>query len=501
VRKVYTAPKKVKGVGDMAHLSIDGKWVEAKENTLLIDVLFAQGVSIPHFCYHPALGKDGNCRMCMVEIEGKKRPQIACDTPVHEGLVVRTQSPAIKEVRRSILELELINHPVDCPICDQAGECKLQEYYMETGQYESRLETSKVRGKKHVDLGANVVLDQERCVLCTRCVRFTTNITKSHELGVFGRGDAAVIDVYPGKTLTNAYAMNVVDLCPVGALTSKAFRFKKRVWFLRSFEAICPGCARGCNVFVDHHRAKYEDDLMYRIRPRLNEAVNGHFVCDAGRMVYEEQNLKRPAKAYSRGIALSVKEVIEEARREIMHPLSVVVISASASLEELWMARFFESALGLKVYVSCHSDPEFEDDYLRVADREMNVAGAKALGLECICDPKIIFEEARFVVLIGQKEVERWMEACEAHGMPFGLIHAHATSPKARWSLPIASHFERSGRFMAQGGLVQESKAGLDKQAPRLSLVALLTQLFDYSPAFIEETMRALAAHLEGSHG
>jgi NADH-quinone oxidoreductase subunit G len=332
-------------------------------------------------------------------------------------------------------------------------------------------------------------------------VRFTTNITKSHELGVFGRGDAAVIDVYPGKTLTNAYAMNVVDLCPVGALTSKAFRFKKRVWFLRSFEAICPGCARGCNVFVDHHREKYEDDWIYRIRPRVNEAVNGHFMCDAGRMVYEEQNLKRPVKAYSRGIALSVKEVIEEARREIMHPLSVVVISASASLEELWMARFFESALGLKVYVSCHSDPEFEDDYLRVADREMNVAGAKALGLECICDPKIIFEEARFVVLIGQKEVERWIEACEAHGMPFGLIHAHATSPKARWSLPIASHFERSGRFMAQGGLVQESKAGLDKQAPRLSLVALLTQLFDYSPAFIEETMRALAAHLEGSHG
>lgn len=485
----------------MVQISINGKWVEAKENALLIDVLFGQGVSIPHFCYHPALGKDGNCRMCMVEIEGKKRPQIACDTSVKEGLIVRTNTPAVTQVRRSILELELINHPVDCPICDQAGECKLQDYYMETGLYESRLETSKVQGKKHVDLGANVMLDQERCVLCTRCVRFTTNITKTHELGVFRRGDGAVVDTYPGKTLTNAYAMNVVDLCPVGALTSKAFRFQKRVWFLRSFEAICPGCARGCNVFVDHHRAKYEDDLMYRIRPRVNEAINGHFMCDAGRMLYEKENQQRPLEAFSKGVQVSFEEALVEARKEIMHPLSVVVVSASASVEELWMARFFESALGLKVYVSYHLDPAFEDDLLRVPDQEMNLEGAKLLGFECTTDPEIALKEAHFAVLIGQKDANTWMDACEAHEVPFGLMHAHATSPKAQWSLPIASHFERSGRFVAQGGILQVSQTGLEKIAPRLCLEALLGRIFDYSPAFMGEAMQKLEAWLEVRHG
>jgi len=285
----------------------------------------------------------------------------------------------------------------------------------------------------------------------------------------------------------------------VGALTSKAFRFKKRVWFLHSFEAICPGCARGCNVFVDHHRAKYEDDLMYRIRPRVNEAINGHFMCDVGRMLYEKENQERPVETYSKGRHISFEEALEQARKEIMYPLSVVVISASASLEELWMARFFESALGLKVYVSYQLDPAFEDALLRVSDQEMNLEGAKLLGFECIADPEIALKEAHFVVLVGQKDVHRWREACTAHSVPFGLIHAHETSPKAQWSLPIASHFERSGRFMAQGGVLQTSHTGLDKITPRLSLVAVLGRIFDYSPAFMEEAMEKLEAWLH--HG
>ncbi|MCW8822350.1 MAG: 2Fe-2S iron-sulfur cluster-binding protein, partial [Sulfurovum sp.] len=232
-------------------ISIDNTPVECKEGDLLIDVMLDNGINIPHFCYHQDLGADGNCRMCMVEIKGQKRPQIACDTFVKENLEVSTKSENITEIKRSILELELLNHPVDCPICDQAGECKLQDYYMDYGLYDSHLSTPKTKKGKHIDLGSNVMLDQERCVLCTRCTRFTSDITKTGELGIIGRGDNARVAVAPGHELNNPYAMNVVELCPVGALTSKDFRFKQRVWFLDSIESICHGCSRGCNIYID----------------------------------------------------------------------------------------------------------------------------------------------------------------------------------------------------------------------------------------------------------
>ncbi|MGB9802155.1 MAG: 2Fe-2S iron-sulfur cluster-binding protein, partial [Arcobacter sp.] len=245
-------------MSEMVKLIINDQEMEAEQGSLLIDKLLDEDIHIPHFCYHKALGKDGNCRMCMVEIAGQKRPQIACDTPVKEGMVVSTTSDNIMAVRRDILELELINHPIDCPTCDQAGECKLQDFYMESGFYESRINVEeKNNARKREDLGSNVMLDQERCVLCTRCVRFCSDITGTNELGVINRADHSVIGTFPGRPLSNPYAMNVVDLCPVGALTSKDFRFKQRVWFMETFNAICNGCSKGCNIFVDHRKEKY----------------------------------------------------------------------------------------------------------------------------------------------------------------------------------------------------------------------------------------------------
>ncbi|MDB4257459.1 2Fe-2S iron-sulfur cluster-binding protein, partial [Arcobacteraceae bacterium] len=239
-------------MGEMVKIKINGTEMEALEGSLLIDKLLDEDIHIPHFCYHPALGKDGNCRMCMVEIEGQKRPQISCDTPIKDCMEVRTKGENIEKVRRDILELELINHPIDCPTCDQAGECKLQDYYMESGFYESRVNVdAKTKHAKRIDLGSNVILDRERCVLCTRCTRFTSDITKTNELAVLGRSNNSYIGTFPGRSLDNPYAMNVVDLCPVGALTSKDFRFKKRVWFLDSFDAVCNGCSKGCNITVD----------------------------------------------------------------------------------------------------------------------------------------------------------------------------------------------------------------------------------------------------------
>jgi len=268
----------------LVNIKIDDKEYKALENTLLIDKLLEEKINIQHFCYHPSLGTDGNCRMCMVEISGQKRPQISCDTLIKENMVVYTKGDNIDAVQRDILELQLVNHPLDCPTCDQAGECKLQDFYMDSGFYVNRVSVPKNNALKKVDLGANVMLDQERCVLCTRCVRFTKDYTKTGELGVVSRSDHSVIDTFPGLKLHNPYAMNVVDLCPVGALTSQDFRFKQRSWFLESFHAICNGCSKGCNIQVDHRKEKYKDDTIYRFRPLENKQVNGYLICDKRRL-------------------------------------------------------------------------------------------------------------------------------------------------------------------------------------------------------------------------
>ena len=270
-------------------ITIDGENYKVKDKNLLMDTLIKNGIKIPSFCYHEAVGADGNCRMCMVEIVGQKRPQIACDTFVKDGMVVKTSSPKVNDVRKDILELELINHPVDCPVCDQAGECSLQDFYMDYGLYDNHIEKKEKNQKgKKIDLGRSVIHDQERCVLCTRCTRFTTDITKTNELGVINRGDHACISAMPGRGLTNDYAMNIVDLCPVGAMTSKDFRFSQRVWFLKTSPSICHGCDKGCNIDIDHNKEKYKDDAIHRIRPRINRDINGHFMCDFGRLTYKD---------------------------------------------------------------------------------------------------------------------------------------------------------------------------------------------------------------------
>lgn len=453
----------------MAQISLDGKWVEAEPGRLLIDILSENGVEVPHFCYHPALGKDGNCRMCMVEIEGKKRPQIACDTPVADGLIVRTTGSNIDKVKKSILELELINHPIDCPICDQAGECKLQDYYMDVGCYESRLDTGKVHGKKHVDLGANVVLDQERCVLCTRCVRFLEGVRNNPELAVFGRGDHSVIDCYPDSPLSDPYAMNVVELCPVGALTSKIFRFQKRVWFLKTYHGICPGCSKGCNIYVDHHKAKYESDKIYRVRPRFNEKVNGYFMCDVGRELINVMEAPR-LEPMIHDKKSTQAEVIAAIQESLKDENCTIILGASLSLEEMWLG----ASLGLHVKVAASNEGDFGDDYLRQNDRETNRCGALALGFEfATCEN--VASKSQFVVLIGLEEElnNQWIKACKKARTPFGIIHPKACDADASWALPMPYHWERAGHFMNHQNFVQFSECGLENEK-----FSLLEQFF-----------------------
>jgi NADH-quinone oxidoreductase subunit G len=271
----------------MPKLKINGKEVEVPAGSSIIQAFKAAGTDICHYCWHPGLSVAGVCRLCMVQIEGMPKLQIACNTEVKEGMVVNNTSEVVKETVRWGLDFHLINHPLDCPICDQAGECGLQDQYMQFGKYDPEMAEPKVKKHKVVDLGPTVMLDSERCILCSRCVRFTDEVSKTNELGIFNRGDRSEIGTVEGKPLNNNYSLNTVDICPVGALTSKDFRFRQRVWYLKEADSICPGCATGCNVKVH-----YNEEGVWRVKPRENKEVNGFWMCDVGRNTYKYVNLK-----------------------------------------------------------------------------------------------------------------------------------------------------------------------------------------------------------------
>jgi NADH-quinone oxidoreductase subunit G len=287
----------------MVNLSIDDKTVAVKAGSTIMDAAKKLGVRVPHFCWHPGLSVAGVCRLCAVKVEGNPKLQIACNTPVAEGMKVCTISDDVKQAQKWVLEFHLVNHPLDCPICDQAGECKLQDYYMEVGRYDSQVKEDKVLKPKALDVGRHLVLDTERCILCSRCVRFEDEITKTSSLGIFGRGDHATIGTVEGRRIEHNYSYNLADICPVGAFTSKDFRFKSRVWFLTHTDTTCPGCSTGCSVSLYWNRTQRQ---YYRLKPRFDAAVNDHWMCDEGRMMYEHLNPSvRAAQPLVRGERVS----------------------------------------------------------------------------------------------------------------------------------------------------------------------------------------------------
>ena len=285
----------------MPRLTIDGKEIEVPAGTTVLQAALSQGLEIPHYCYHPGLSISGNCRMCLVEMEKSPKLVISCATQAADGMVITTNSEKVRAARAAMMEFFLINHPLDCPICDQAGECRLQDYAVEHGTGTSRFVETKLSLNKAVDLGSHVMLDQERCIQCSRCIRFCEEVTGTGELGFFRRGERTVIGTVPGRPLDNAYSGNVVDLCPVGALTLKEFRFQTRVWYLKNTPSVCAGCARGCNVVVAVGQQQVLmttqgqlDDRIKRIVPRFNAAVNGHWICDEGRLSHERASAAPP---------------------------------------------------------------------------------------------------------------------------------------------------------------------------------------------------------------
>src|SRR5229473_415404 len=258
------------------------------DNYAVLQAMLDAGLDIPHYCYHPKLSIDGSCRLCQVKIEGIPKLQISCNTQVRDGMVVHTQDDEVALTRRGVLELLLMNHPLDCPIFDKAGECWLQNYAMRfSGRFGRTLEPRRKR-EKRIDIGDRMLLDQERCILCRRCVRFCREISQTAELAVFNAGDRSVLDIHAGQRLNNDYSMCTADVCPVGALETKDFHHKLRVWFLAETASVCPGCSNGCNIMISEYKNR-----IWRLTPRRNDAVNDTWMCDAGRLNYKFVGDKR----------------------------------------------------------------------------------------------------------------------------------------------------------------------------------------------------------------
>ena len=385
----------------MPHIEIDGRPVEVPAGTNLIEAAKKLNIEIPHYCYHAGLTVVGSCRMCQVEIEQNGRTSIAigCNTPAADGLKVITKSETVRKLRSSVLEFYLQHHPLDCPICDDAGECDLQNYYMAYGLHDSRVDlVEKIRKHKVHDVGPTVVLDSERCVLCSRCVRFCREIAGTDELGIFNHGGGAELMNVPGKQLENDYAGNVVDLCPVGALTDKDFRFKRRVWYLKRTTSICNGCSRGCNIFVDYEQDRaYKDPQrrIQRLKPRYNRAVNEWWMCDRGRYSYHtvdstDRILAPATKSESNGHSLTIAEVLDRAAGKIQAaikqngPQSIAILgSARSSNEALFLLKQLADHLKLTTLdVTLASEPKGkEDEILMKADLAANRRGAREIGV------------------------------------------------------------------------------------------------------------------------
>ncbi len=367
---------------DTVTLTIDGKEVTVAKGTNVLEAADLMGEDICHFCYHQGLSIAASCRQCLVEIEKMGKLQPSCQVQVRDGMVVHTQSPNVLKARREMLEFTLKNHPIDCPICDKAGECTLQRHYMDHDQRLTRVDVPKIRKAKHKDIGREIVLDAERCILCSRCVRFCEEIPGTAELAMMYRGDHETLDIaHDGHRLDNAYSINTVDICPVGALTAKDFRFAIRAWELSATPTTCPGCATGCAVEL---HSKHEQ--AYRLVPRHDPQVNGHWMCDEGRYAYKELDpAQRVHHAEIDGEVTSLPDAIAVVAERLSSTKNIaVVFSSSATNEANDALRQLAEVLATQGkgqdgeptrYVLGHPRGE-GDDILRDADKNPNSNGA-----------------------------------------------------------------------------------------------------------------------------
>jgi len=499
---------------DLVTVNIDGKEIAVPKGTNVIEAARLVNVDVPHFCYHPKLTVVGNCRMCLIEMglpavdpatkspimdpaTGKQkinwipRPQIGCGTNVSPGLHVRTTSQMVKDAREGVMEFLLINHPLDCPICDQAGECMLQEQATGYGRGYSRFIEQKNVKPKRTQLGPRVMLDDERCILCSRCIRFSKEIARDDVLGFIDRGSYSTLTCYPGRELKNNYSLNTVDICPVGALTSTDFRFKMRVWFLKQTNSIDPESSVGANTVVWSR-----EGVIYRITPRRNDAVNDTWMTDSGRALFKHvQSPDRLTAVKVNGADSALDSAINAAAElfkagrtvpgEPAQSAIAIVGSGRSSVEEQWITK--QLATTLKASTHLVSRVGEGDKLLLSADRNPNVRGALVTGLiSALPGPKLAELAAAIdagkidtVISVGEDLTAAGLTAAQLAKVAIVYLgtHANATSAAAKVVLPTLTVLEKSGSFVNQQFRLQKFQKAVPGVAGATDDLVVLAKL------------------------
>lgn len=441
-------------------LTIDGVEVSVEAGTTLLQAAERAGVVVPHYCYHPGIpSRPAQCRMCLVEVEGQPKLQPSCVFPAGDGMVVHTASETAEKARKSVIEFLLLNHPLDCPICDAAGQCMLQDYAFETGQLRSRYAEAKmVLGRDRV--ADDILYFGDRCIVCTRCVRFMEDIAGDNALVVAQRGHKAYIDTFPGRDLDHAFRGNIVDVCPVGALVHEDFVFKARAWDMDSAPGICPGCSTGCNIDID-----VKENQVVRTKPRLNPDVNSYWMCDHGRRLLVMGN--RGARAEAPMIRVdgalepaSWNEALGWVAERLDDSGGVAVVSAGASNESLFYTRSLLERMAIEGGTFRLEQGEestltgFPKLKLR-ADRAANGAGARLQGFKRADGLPAVPDGAQLVV-VG----DALADAPSEYGSNAGFFlfigsHLHPAARNATAILPAATVPEMEGTFVNYEGRVQ----------------------------------------------
>lgn len=464
----------------MITLSINNQEIRVPEGTTIMGAADALGVRIPRLCFHPRLSIAGNCRICGVHVEGEPGLVLACATVAREGMRVETETAEVRRARADILEFLLLNHPLDCPVCDRAGECDLQDLYFEYSLQPSRSREPKVKKPKAQVVGEHVILDAERCVACTRCIRMSEEVAGRRELDLLDRGDQTQIAVTPGR-LEHPYSLCTVDLCPVGALTSRAFRFRERVWRLTRSPTICGACGRGCRVWLDHAKG-----VGYRLRPRECEAVNRSWMCDVGRAslgsVDDPNRVLTPQVLEAGALTTTTWDTaMARVRQLVLHdpeqPIAIV-LSPHGSNEENAALAGLVSTLGARARLfraDAEEDPGFEDEILRHRVRAPNMRGLTRFATETLEQ----LPTKAGVILLERVTDANLMTLIDAR--PAWVIQIATTlKPQTRWIdvvLPRGMHFEQGGTFENVTGACECVQPVLPARGESVSAVQVVERM------------------------
>jgi NADH-quinone oxidoreductase subunit G len=487
----------------MAVVIVNGNSVDIGNDRLnLIQAAERGGVFVPHYCWHPALTVVASCRMCLVEVGDKKpdgtvamQPKVvpACQTPAKDGSVIVTNSPKAKAAQQQTLEGILLNHPLDCPVCDKAGECLLQDFSYRFGNSTSRMIDEKNQPPNKPHIGEHITLFADRCIMCSRCVRFSREVSGKGELEIINRGNHSEIDIFPGEPVNNKLAGNVVDLCPVGALCSKDFLYTQRVWFLKETKSVCPDCSTGCSIEVGHNK-----DVVFRLRPRENPKAQGYFMCDDGRFDYPYINsrdrISEPLWRNAGVTAFGWENVLPVLRKELSEAAArdgaavIFVLSPFFTCEEAFLLGKFAKGLSPRVRLALGPIPLIGLDDTYPKDRRGNATTTVKFTIRAEKCPNrrgveevlkhlqgevIAFEtvveaagrgeiQAAYLTAGYPPRAERWYtpeQAAALQRVPLLVVQDLFASPltgAARFVLPASSFAEKDGTFVNHGNLAQE---------------------------------------------